>query len=153
MDTPDCSLPVEERQNTGAAGKYKASVRPWDMRSADESGGLKRTSEDRDRFLSQFQKRRQQVQERDYALAVYDATLSSGAIKRRSFAGFPATMPLSGTSCVTTLPAPTRAFSPMTRFERIVAPEPMEAPFFTSVGSTFQSFSDWSSPSELVARG
>ena len=98
MDTPDCSLPVEDRQNTGAARKYKASVRPWDMRSADKSGGLKRTSEGRDQFLSQFQNRLHQVQERDYALAVYDATLSSRAIKRRNLAGFPATMALSGTS-------------------------------------------------------
>jgi len=34
-----------------------------------------------------------------------------------------------------------------------VAPEPMEAPRFTTVVSTFQSFSVWSPPSAVVARG
>jgi hypothetical protein len=41
----------------------------------------------------------------------------------------------------------------MTRLLRIVAPEPMDAPFFTTVGSTFQSFSVWSVPFGFVARG
>ena len=57
------------------------------------------------------------------------------------------------TSLVTTLPAPTMARSPMVTLARIVAPEPMEAPLFTSVGSTFQSASVWSLPSAAVARG
>ena len=51
-----------------------------------------------------------------------------------------------GTSRVTTLPAPTMACSPMTTLERIVAPDPIDAPVCTSVGSTFQSCSVWSSP-------
>jgi hypothetical protein len=42
---------------------------------------------------------------------------------------------------VTTLPAPTMAFSPMLMLERIVAPEPIDAPFLTTVCSTFQSAS------------
>ena len=54
---------------------------------------------------------------------------------------------------MTTLPAPTMACSPMMTFERIVAPDPIEAPFLTSVVSTFQSCSVWSSPSAVVARG
>ena len=62
-------------------------------------------------------------------------------------------MALGGTSFVTTLPAPTIAFSPMTTFARIVEPEPIEAPCFTIVRSTFQSFSVCSSPSAVVARG
>ena len=48
---------------------------------------------------------------------------------------------------MTTLPAPTIAFSPMLVFERIVAPEPMDAPFFMTVRSTFQSASVCRSPS------
>jgi hypothetical protein len=39
-----------------------------------------------------------QVQEWNSAVAVYDATLISGAMMRRNFAGFPATIALSGTS-------------------------------------------------------
>ena len=62
-------------------------------------------------------------------------------------------MALAGTSRVTTLPAPTMAFCPMTTFERIVAPDPIEAPVLTSTGSTFQSFPVWSSPLGVVARG
>ena len=44
---------------------------------------------------------------------------------------------LAGTSRVTMLPAPIKAFSPIVMLARMVAPEPMEAPCFTSVGSTF----------------
>jgi len=54
MDTPGCSLRVEDQQNTGAARKCKLSVRPWDIRSADESGTLQDPSEDRDQFLFKF---------------------------------------------------------------------------------------------------
>ena len=50
---------------------------------------------------------------------------------RNILAGFPTTTLLAGTFLVTTLPAPTKAFSPIVTFARIVAPEPMEAPFFT----------------------
>ena len=45
------------------------------------------------------------------------------------------------------------ARSPIVTLARIVAPEPMEAPFLISVGSTFQSASVWSFPSAAVARG
>ena len=79
-----------------------------------------------------------------------DALLS---IRRSTLAGFPATIVLAGTSFVTTLPAPTIAFSPMTTFARIVAPEPIEAPFFTTVVSTFQSLSVCRPPPVAVARG
>ena len=48
---------------------------------------------------------------------------------------------------MTTLPAPTIAFSPTVVFERIVEPEPMEAPFLITVRSTFQSASVCSLPS------
>src|SRR5260370_4948221 len=74
-------------------------------------------------------------------------------MERKTFAGFPATIVLGGTSCVTTLPAPTIAFSPITMFERIVDPEPIEAPRLTTVVSTCQSFSVCSPPSGVVARG
>jgi hypothetical protein len=46
-----------------------------------------------------------------------------------------------GISRVTTLPAPTMAFSPIVTFDRIVLPDPIDAPFFTKVFSTFQSAS------------
>jgi hypothetical protein len=98
MDTPGCSIPIEDRQNTGAARKYKASVRPWDIRSADESSRLQPPSEGREQFLFQLQVRRHQVQEGNSAVAAYDATFNSGVVKRISLAGFPATMALSGTS-------------------------------------------------------
>src|ERR1700728_1607364 len=75
------------------------------------------------------------------------------SIERRNFAGFPATMLLAGTSLVTTLPAPTVAFSPTVIFERIVAPEPIDAPFLMTVRSTFQSASVCRFPSAAVARG
>src|SRR6516162_130529 len=77
----------------------------------------------------------------------------SGSIDRRIRAGLPATMAPSGTSRVTMLPAPTMARSPITTFDRIVAPEPIDAPFLTSVGSTFQSLPVCSSPVAVVARG
>ncbi len=58
-----------------------------------------------------------------------------------------------GTSFVTTLPAPTIAFSPTVTPARIVALEPIEAPFLTSVGMHTQSASVWSPPPSAVARG
>ena len=58
-----------------------------------------------------------------------------------------------GTSFVTTLPAPTMAFSPMVTLARMVEPEPMEAPFLTRVGSTFQSASVCSLPSRRGGAG
>src|SRR5271157_1413362 len=72
---------------------------------------------------------------------------------RNTRAGFPATTVLSGTSFVTTLPAPTMAFSPMVTPQRIVELVPIEAPFLTTVGTTFQSASDCSDPSALADLG
>ncbi len=68
-------------------------------------------------------------------------------------AGFPATIVFGGTSFVTTLPAPTTAFSPTVIPHRSVALEPMEAPRFTSVGTQTQSSSVCSFPSSVVACG
>lgn len=68
-------------------------------------------------------------------------------------AGTPATTAFAGTSFVTTLPAPTTAFSPMVTPHKIVEPVPMLAPFFTTVGMTLQSASVCSCPFSLVARG
>jgi len=72
---------------------------------------------------------------------------------RKILAGLPATMACAGTSFVTTLPAPTMACSPMVTLASRVTLEPMEAPFLTTVGSTFQSTSVWRPPAALVARG
>src|SRR6476619_4937296 len=68
-------------------------------------------------------------------------------------AGLPATTARGGTSLMTTLPAPTIASSPIVTRDRIVALEPIDAPRFTTVGSTFQSASVCSSPAAVVARG
>src|SRR5260221_7137581 len=68
-------------------------------------------------------------------------------------AGFPVTMAFAGTSFVTTLPAPTIAFSPIVTLQSTVAPDPIDAPFLTTVRSTLQSFSVCSWPSDAVARG
>ena len=65
---------------------------------------------------------------------------------RNTRAGFPALTALAGTSRVTTLPAPIIAFSPMITLERMVEPDPIEAPRFTQVCSTFQSRSVCSWP-------
>ena len=55
--------------------------------------------------------------------------------------GLPATVAFAGTSFVTTLPAPTIAFSPIVIPPSSVAPEPMEAPCLTSVLWQYQSAS------------
>lgn len=49
-------------------------------------------------------------------------------------AGFPATIVLSGTSLVTTLPAPTMEFSPTVTPGRIVAPMPTHTFFLRTIG-------------------
>ncbi len=95
MDTPDCSIPIEDRQNTGAARKYKASVRTWDIRSAKESRVFCALRKTETSFSS---RRRHRVQEGNSAVAAYDATFNSCVTKRISLAGFPATIALSGTS-------------------------------------------------------
>ena len=56
-------------------------------------------------------------------------------------AGFPATVALAGTSPVTTLPAPTIAFSPTVIPPSKVTPDPIEAPRLTRVTSQLQSSS------------
>src|SRR5262245_53563925 len=68
-------------------------------------------------------------------------------------AGTPATIAWAGTSRVTTAPAPTSAPSPMVTPPRIVALLPMEARALTSVLTTCQSASVWSSPSAVTAVG
>ncbi len=59
----------------------------------------------------------------------------------QGLAGFPATIVPGGTSFVTTLPAPTIAFSPTVTPARTVVLEPTEAPFLMSVGMQTQSAS------------
>src|SRR5271170_1611922 len=59
----------------------------------------------------------------------------------KTLAGFPTTTAPAGTSFVTTAPAPTSAPSPIVTLQRMTAPDPIEAPRFTTVGCTFQSAS------------
>ena len=72
---------------------------------------------------------------------------------RRILAGFPATTVDGGTFFVTTEPAPTIAPSPTVIPQRMVAFEPIEAPFLINVGVHVQSSAPWSCPSEPVACG
>src|SRR5207302_10174842 len=58
----------------------------------------------------------------------FDLPFTTASTVRSTLAGFPATIEFAGTLFVTTLPAPTMAFSPMVTFGRIVAPDPIEAP-------------------------
>ena len=74
-------------------------------------------------------------------------------IERKTVAGLPATMVSAGTSRVTTLPAPTMARSPIVTLASTVAPEPIDAPFLTTVYSTFQSSALCRSPEAVVALG
>lgn len=68
-------------------------------------------------------------------------------------AGFPYAVELSGTSLVTTDPAPITAFFPIRTPHRTVTLVPMDAPSSTTVFTTFQSASVCNSPETLVARG
>src|SRR4029077_9059807 len=94
-----------------------------------------------------------QVEKRHFIRRIHFSYLFSLSMNRRTFAGLPATMAFAGTSLVTTLPAPTMAFSPMVILLSTVEPEPMEAPLRTTVFSTFQSASVCNSPPAVVARG
>src|SRR2546426_12668176 len=97
--------------------------------------------------------RSHQAHQWNLLVGVHRATLRSRGTDRNWRAGYPATIALAGTSRVTTLPAPIRAFSPIVMLARMVAPEPIEAPLLTSVGSTPQSFWVCNSPVGVVARG
>jgi hypothetical protein len=57
------------------------------------------------------------------------------------FAGTPATTVFGKTSFVTTDPAPISAFSPIVIPHKMVALDPIDAPFFTIVFISFQSAS------------
>src|SRR5215472_17881529 len=113
------------------------------------------TSEYADEFRLQFLMRCYQIEEWNLIHGHYDLPFAvcSASKKRRIFAGHPDTMLFAGTFLVTRLPAPTIAFSPIETFDKIVTPEPIDAPSFTSVGSTFQSASVCKAPLTEVARG
>ena len=116
-------------------------------RPADESGGVQCLLEHFRQFLFQLDMGSYQIQKRNtirIAISICCAHFKAStadSILRNTFAGFPATMQFAGTFLVTTLPAPTMAFSPMVTLARIVAPVPMDAPFLMTVRSTFQSAS------------
>src|ERR1700734_374920 len=88
-----------------------------------------------------------QVEKRNGIRCIHFAAPYTAATVRNCRAGFPATIELAGTSRVTTLPAPTIAFSPTVTLERIVAPDAIDAPFLTKVLSTCQSASVCNCPS------
>src|SRR5271157_4809199 len=102
-------------------------------------------TQDSHQFVFKLHMRCNQVEKR-YILLSHAMLLSL-------LAGFPATMVFAGTSFVTTLPAPTMAFSPMVTPHRIVAFDPMDAPFLTYVGTTLQSCSVCRLPPLVAERG
>ena len=124
-----------------------------DFGSADESGRLNRLPANIHQFSLEFAMQTNQIDKWNIRVLCHPFTFAGVGTERKTFAGLPATIVFAGTSRVTTLPAPTIAFSPIVKFARIVAPEPIEAPRFTSVFSTCQSASVCSPPSGVVARG
>src|SRR4029077_9246616 len=119
----------------------EVDFKSFDHRATDEPGRREHGLENIQQLLLQFTVRCNEINKRNFFTLTHDFILAFGVTARNTFAGFPTTIVFGGTSRVTTLPAPTIAFSPITTLERIVAPDPIDAPFFTSVSSTFQSFS------------
>src|SRR4051812_7782214 len=120
--------------------------------AADETGRVQGRPKHGNKLFFQLTVRSYQIKKRNILIAHnYFVTASWTALNTR--AGFPATMVLAGTSLVTTLPAPTMAFSPIVTLARMVEPDPMDARRFTSVLSTFQSASVCRPPVSVVARG
>src|SRR5262244_3622921 len=109
-------------------------------RSANESGVAERFLRYRQKFRFEFLVWCNQIQKR-YFCWIGHVYFFSSSTNLKNFAGLPATIAFAGTSFVTTLPAPTIAFSPIVRLHKIVEPEPMDAPLHTFVFSTFQSAS------------
>src|SRR2546428_4905387 len=122
-------------------------------RAANESSRAEGGAKKRHQFLFELPMRSDQIEEGNPFAGLHRATPASSALDRNTRAAFPATIALPGTLRVTTLPAPIRAFSPIVILARMVAPEPIDAPARTSVGSTFQSFSVCNAPLGVVARG
>src|SRR5882724_6101494 len=132
----------------GLAERGEGLLEVVDHGAADKPGGPDRLQKNFGQFFFEFNVRRNQIKERNAGIRIvmrsahflvsWFGSIWFDSIGRNTFAGFPATMVFAGTSLVTTLPAPTIAFSPIVRFDRMVAPEPIDAPFFTMVRSTFQ---------------
>src|ERR1700722_1559191 len=137
----------------GIAVFCEVAFKSFDHRPADKAGRCERRLEHANQFLLQLAMRSDEINKRNLCILTHEFTFWLEVIERNTFAGFPTTIVFGGTSRVTTLPAPTIAFSPMVTLERIVAPDPIEAPFFTKVSSTFQSDSVCRFPSAAVARG
>src|SRR3989442_10854218 len=95
---------------------------PLYHRTADETGCAQRTLENFSQFLLKLDVHRGKVQEWNRIFAVHScppmAIVALVSTNLLTLAGFPATMALAGTSFVTTLPAPTIAFSPILTFQR-----------------------------------
>jgi hypothetical protein len=74
-------------------------------------------------------------------------------MRRINRAGLPATIVFGWTSFVTTLPAPTIAFSPIVTPHRMTAPLPIDARLQTVVGTSAQSRSPFMVPLTFTAAG
>src|SRR5205809_4719670 len=147
VTSADASCNQSKAQSIGAAAHPDAMAHiavisevpfksPHD-RAATESRGSQHASNRFQQFGFEFQVRSDKIDEWNACLFSHVLSLLDTEYLRIR-AGFPATIAFGGTSLVTTLPAPTSKFSPMVTFARIVAPEPIETPFFTNVRSTFQ---------------
>src|SRR4029079_569649 len=137
----------------GVAEGAKSLLEVFHHRSADKSGRPQCLLEYFRELLLKLNVRSNEIKERNTGIRnAHFAASNFWSMYRSTLAGFPTTILLGGTSLVTTLPAPTIAFSPIVTFDKIVQPDPIDAPFLTYVLSTFQSASVWSW-SPVVARG
>src|SRR5262249_3017019 len=136
----------------GVAKSRKLFFELFHHRTADETRGAEGLLDHRQKLALKLLMGRHQIQKRNFR-GIRHGYFFSSLTNRKNLAGFPATIALAGTSLVTTLPAPTIAFSPIVMLQRMVEPEPIEAPLQTRVFSTFQSASVCKPPPAAVARG
>src|ERR1700694_3768048 len=137
----------------GVAILGKFSFKSLHCGTADERSGSDGGCENGYELILEFYVRCHEIDKWNSPVLIHSCVLAFDVVERSTLAGLPATMTFGGTSRVTTLPAPTMEFSPTTTLQRMVAPEPMDAPRLMTVDSTRQSLSVWNSPSGVVARG
>src|ERR1700680_782730 len=129
---------VHTDRKTRATKKCERLLEFFNHWATDEASAAQRLLENIRQLFEQRGVRGHQIKKRNAIRIGHFVDSAIDSIRRNILAGFPATIVFARTSFVTTLPAPTIAFSPTVMFDRIVVPEPIEAPFFTSVRSTFQ---------------
>src|SRR5207249_4532806 len=132
----------------GAAVGRKPALEVRDSRTTHERRPLDQIPPPRFDFGADLLMHAAQIKERD-AHDPLPTTLVSASTR----AGTPATTAPSGTSLVTTAPAPTTAPSPIVTPGMMIAPVPMAARCFTRMGSSVQSLSCLIAPASVAAAG